>query len=414
MSASTILNLFACGVFRDDELVETYEDLCERIVLHNDVIEPEDEKIFEQFIQRVSDIKKTETLDLKMQPSTSKNSDLDCVKLVTVLIENTISTTKNLSSRKEFKMDFVIGGLAAVGSGFFTNPLELVKTRMQIQGELAARGQYSVQYKNFFNAGLVIAKHDGILALQAGLVPAQWFQFILNGIRLGLFQKLTDRGFTKNKNGEIVLHKTILLGGVCGVLGAVVGSPLYLIKTHLQTQAAQKISFGHQHNHDGTLSAFRKIYTEQGIKGLFRGTCSAIPRNFVGSTSQLTSFDYCKRWLNQYPLYRSSPLLTTFSASFIGGFVATVFITPFDLVSTRLYNQGVDKNGKGLLYKNYADCVLKICKSEGVYGLYKGFWAGYLRLGPHTVLSLVFWDQLKNVHKSYQFRAHPKTHINFV
>ncbi|KAK4880556.1 hypothetical protein RN001_008702 [Aquatica leii] len=77
MSASTILNLFACGVFRDDELVETYEDLCERIVLHNDVIEPEDEKIFEQFIQRVSDIKKTETLDLKMQPSTSKNSDLD-------------------------------------------------------------------------------------------------------------------------------------------------------------------------------------------------------------------------------------------------------------------------------------------------------------------------------------------------
>ncbi|KAF5278785.1 hypothetical protein FQR65_LT15513 [Abscondita terminalis] len=310
-------------------------------------------------------------------------------------------------------MDFVIGGFAAVGSGFFTNPLELVKTRMQVQGELAAKGQYSVQYKNFLNAGLVIAKHDGILALQAGLVPAQGFQFILNGIRLGLFQTLTDLGFTKNKSDKVILHKTIILGGVCGVLGAVVGSPLYLIKTHLQTQAAQEISFGHQHNHDGTVDAFRKIYAQQGVKGLFRGTCSAIPRNFVGSTSQLTSFDYCKRWLNQHRLYINSPLLTTFTASFIGGFIATVFITPFDLISTRLYNQGVDRNGRGILYKNYADCVLKVCQSEGIFGLYKGFWAGYLRLGPHTVLSLVFWDQLKNIHKEYKFRAYPKTHYSF-
>ncbi|KAK5645020.1 hypothetical protein RI129_006320 [Pyrocoelia pectoralis] len=308
-------------------------------------------------------------------------------------------------------MDFVIGGLAAVGSGFFTNPLELVKTRMQIQGELSTRGQYVVRYKNFFNAGLVIAKHDGLLALQAGLVPAQWFQFVLNGIRLGLFQTLNDKGFTKNEKGETVLYRTIMLGGVCGSLGAVVGSPLYLVKTHLQTQAAQQISFGHQHNHDGTVDAFRNIYSQQGIKGLFRGTLSAIPRNFVGSTSQLTSFEYCKNWLKKHPLYYNSPLLTTFTASFIGGFIATIFITPFDLISTRLYNQGVDPKGRGLLYKGYLDCVFKIVQSEGVFGLYKGFWAGYLRLGPHTVLSLVFWDQLKWFYQNYSFQAQPKLHF---
>ncbi|KAF5292637.1 hypothetical protein FQA39_LY13970 [Lamprigera yunnana] len=296
-------------------------------------------------------------------------------------------------------MDFIIGGLAGVGSGFFTNPLELIKTRMQVQGELAAKGQYAVQYKNFLHAGVVIARNEGILALQAGLVPAQWFQFVLNGIRLGLFQKLTDLGYTKNKNGETVFYKTVILGGVCGVLGAVVGSPLLLIKTHLQTQSAQQISFGYQHNHEGFLDAFKKIYNQQGVKGLFRGTFSATPKYFVGSTSQLTAFNYCKTWLNTYPLYLESPLLTAFTASFIGGFVASILNTPFDLISTRLYNQGVDKNGRGMLYKNYGDCVLKICKSEGLFGLYKGFWAGYLRLGPHTVLSLVFWDRLKDRHK---------------
>lgn len=83
------------------------------------------------------------------------------------------------------KMEFAIGGAAAVCAGFFTNPLEVMKTRMQLQGELAAKGRHAVHYKHVFHAGYVIAKHDGILALQAGLVPALWFQFVLNGFRFG-------------------------------------------------------------------------------------------------------------------------------------------------------------------------------------------------------------------------------------
>lgn len=83
-------------------------------------------------------------------------------------------------------MEFALGGLAAMGAGFFTNPLEVIKTRMQLQGELSARNKYVVQYKNVFHGGYIIAKHDGILALQAGLVPGLWFQLCLNGFRLGL------------------------------------------------------------------------------------------------------------------------------------------------------------------------------------------------------------------------------------
>lgn len=96
-------------------------------------------------------------------------------------------------------MDFVIGGGAALCAGFFTNPLEVVKTRMQLQGELTSRGKYAVRYKNVFHAAYVIAKHDGILALQAGLVPASLFQVFLNGVRFGktmpyVIQTLTTFG----------------------------------------------------------------------------------------------------------------------------------------------------------------------------------------------------------------------------
>jgi len=44
-------------------------------------------------------------------------------------------------------MDLALGGLAAVGAGIFSNPLEVVKIRMQLQGELQATGKYSRHYK---------------------------------------------------------------------------------------------------------------------------------------------------------------------------------------------------------------------------------------------------------------------------
>ncbi|XP_031349945.1 solute carrier family 25 member 35-like isoform X2 [Photinus pyralis] len=298
-------------------------------------------------------------------------------------------------------MDLLIGGIAAVGAGVFTNPLEVIKTRMQLQGELAAKGQYTVHYRNILSASYVIIKHDGILSLQAGLTPALWFQFVMNGTRLGTYQILYDKGYTKDKNGNSIFYKSVLVGGVCGMLGAWTGSPLYLVKTHLQAQAAKEIAFGHQHNHEGAWQAFKHIYNAQGIKGLFRGGASSMPRAFSGSTSQLTSFSYCKEWLLNYPTFQNSPVLTAFVASMTSGVVIGLCMTPFDLIALRLYNQGVDANGKGLLYNGYLDCVGKIWSAEGFLGFYKGLSASYIRLGPHTVLSLVFWDKLKDLFKQF-------------
>ncbi|RZC33592.1 Iso dh and/or Mito carr domain containing protein [Asbolus verrucosus] len=241
-------------------------------------------------------------------------------------------------------MDFAIGGAAAVCAGFFTNPLEVMKTRMQLQGELRSRGHHAVHYKNVFHAGFVITKHDGILALQAGLVPGLWFQLVLNGYRFGLYQILDDKGYMKDKNGKLVFHKSVLIGGFAGASGAFIASPFYLIKTHLQSQASKEIAFGHQYHYKGTWSGLWNIFKEQGVKGLFRGGSSAVPRAFVGSTSQLTSFAYCKEFMKKYDILSNSPLLASFTASMVGGIAISVMMTPFDLVSTRLYNQDATKS----------------------------------------------------------------------
>lgn len=99
----------------------------------------------------------------------------------------------------------------------------------------------------------------------------------------------------------------------------------------------------------------------------------------------------------------------------ISGLFLCIAMTPFDVVATRLFNQGwnraveysqqliihfnvfagVDKHGKGLLYRNIFECFVKTFKYEGMRGLYKGFVANYCRCAPHTILNLTFWDLFK-------------------
>lgn len=39
--------------------------------------------------------------------------------------------------------------------------------------------------------------------------------------------------------------------------------------------------------------------------------------------------------------------------------------------------------------------MLKVCQSEGVLGFYKGMGPVFLRLAPHTMLSMLFWDMMR-------------------
>ena len=81
-------------------------------------------------------------------------------------------------------MDFIIGGLAGAGATIFTNPMDVVKTRLQLQGELRARTEANTRYRGIFHALYVIARADGAMALQKGLAPAMVLGFTMNSVRL--------------------------------------------------------------------------------------------------------------------------------------------------------------------------------------------------------------------------------------
>ena len=52
-------------------------------------------------------------------------------------------------------------------------------------------------------------------------------------------------------------------------------------------------------------------------------------------------------------------------------------------------------------YKGGLDVLAKVVRNEGVLALWKGFTPYYARIGPHTVLTFIFLEQMNKAYKKY-------------
>ncbi|KAJ1963025.1 Mitochondrial oxaloacetate carrier protein [Dipsacomyces acuminosporus] len=313
-------------------------------------------------------------------------------------------------AHRQIMFTWLAGSLASCGAVTFTNPFEVVKTRLQLQGELAKHSPNTPKvYQNVAQAFWTIGKHEGLRGLQKGLGPGYLYQIMLNGTRLGfyeptkgvLYKVFTGRPSDPN-HPNIPLN--VAAGGICGMAGAALGSPFFLVKTRMQS-ASNFAAVGFQHNYKSSLDGLRRIWREGGVRGLYRGMDAAMMRAGAGSAVQLATYDQCKMYiinnLGRYGLHDSS-IKTHFLASMVTGFFVCMAMNPFDVISTRMYNQKSGSGGHGgALYKNPLQCFYKTVTTEGVFSLYKGFLAHYLRLGPHTILMFVFVEQIKAFGKKY-------------
>lgn len=186
-------------------------------------------------------------------------------------------------------------------------------------------------------------------------------------------------------------------GGLTGSIGSCLSSPFFLIKTQMQSYADVKVAVGFQRKHDGMIAAFKKIYAIRGIRGLYRGVIGNIPRAALGSGAQLATFEPLKGYMARNDLSFKNSTVNSFVCSTIAGSAMAVTITPPDVILTRLYNQPLDNAGNGKYYNGVYDCFIKIIKTEGFSGLYKGFWPSYIRVATHSTLVLLFYDELKPV-----------------
>lgn len=135
-------------------------------------------------------------------------------------------------------MDFLLGGAAACCAGVFSNPMDVIKTRQQLQGELVQGKMVNSPYKNLWTSVRTIVQSEGsIWGLQKGLGSALMFQFVMNSVRLGTFETVDKLGWTKEADGSHSTGLCVFWGGTSGLIGASLGCPFFMAKTQIQASS---------------------------------------------------------------------------------------------------------------------------------------------------------------------------------
>ena len=193
--------------------------------------------------------------------------------------------TRTMSSPRRLRVipSVLASATAACSAVLFTNIPETLKTRLQLDGEGASKGAPR-QYRGILDALLKVWRHEGIRGLQAGLPAGLVYQFVMNGTRLGLYDPL-QRAIQKIVQCDpSSVGLQIAAAATSGAVGATLGSPIYLVKSRLQSQSPV-FKARETHNYTGMMDGLQKIYSAEGIRGLFRGLSGAVPRVVSGGTT---------------------------------------------------------------------------------------------------------------------------------
>ncbi|KAB1261309.1 Mitochondrial uncoupling protein 4 [Camelus dromedarius] len=257
---------------------------------------------------------------------------------------------------------FLLSGCAATVAELATFPLDLTKTRLQIQGEaalarLGGGAGEAAPYRGMVRTALGIIQEEGFLKLWQGVTPAIYRH-------IGIYLDSS--------------RKSVIGGMMAGVVGQFLANPTDLVKVQMQMEGKRKLE-GKPLRFRGVHHAFAKIFTEGGIRGLWAGWVPNIQRAALVNMGDLTTYDTVKHYLVlNTPL--EDNIMTHGLSSLCSGLVASILGTPADVIKSRIMNQPRDKQGRGLLYKSSTDCLIQAVQGEGFMSLYKGFLPSWLRM----------------------------------
>ncbi|KAF9469805.1 mitochondrial carrier domain-containing protein [Collybia nuda] len=173
------------------------------------------------------------------------------------------------TGRIKLGWELFAGGMAGGCQVIFTNPLEIVKIRLQIQGE-AAKVEGAVP-----KGAVHIIRQLGILGLYRGASACLLRDIPFSAIYFPAYMHLKKDVFNEGYNGkQLSFLETLGSAAMAGMPAAYLTTPADVVKTRLQVEARKG-----QTHYKGLQDAFFKIYKEEGFKALFKGGPARVLRS---------------------------------------------------------------------------------------------------------------------------------------
>jgi len=266
------------------------------------------------------------------------------------------------------------GGLASCGAACITHPLDTLKVQLQTQQHSKLRGS---------QIAANIVRSQGFTALYNGLSASLLRQVFYSTTRFAIYEVAKQR--LAGDGGPIPFSKRVALAGVAGACGGLMGTPGDMINVRMQNDV--KLPLDQRRNYAHALDGVVRVAREEGAAALFRGASSATSRAVLVTIGQLSFYDQIKITLLSTG-YFSDNLVCHFASSLTAGAIATTMTQPVDVIKTRSMNA---RPGE---FKSLWHIITYTAKL-GPTAFFKGYVPAFVRLGPHTIFTFIFFEQLR-------------------
>lgn len=223
--------------------------------------------------------------------------------------------------------------------------------------------------------------------------------------------------------------RSVIAGAGAGCATSLVTCPMDVVKTRLQSQsiprsvtgfpllhslfyntesAKSSVKFNKQ-PYRGTVPSLRRIFREEGWRGLYRGLAPTIVGYLPAHAIYFSVYSNAKHTLAPYLAQNTYP--NHIAAAMMGGAVAATATNPLWVIRTRLMTQAPGRTP--FYYRSTVDAARKILALEGWRGLYKGLGPSLLGLA-HVAIQFPLYERIKMAMLAGQERGDERVFVAVV
>jgi solute carrier family 25 protein 33/36 len=293
----------------------------------------------------------------------------------------------HLSFLRFTKKSLISGGAAGTVASCITNPLEVIKTRLQASTSLR-HGPFAIARQIMHTDG-VAGFFRGLPPTLLGIIPSRSAYFYAySRCKKGLDR--SSLGLPSGSPGNALIS-----GFVAGMVGNTITNPIWMIRTRMQLEADAAVG---QVAYRGYLDVIGKIFKQEGIKGFYRG----LQASYWGCTEgalQFILYEQLKTKLlqRQNQRLRAAGLPETteltnnmyFWSAALAKMIASIATYPHEVARTRLREQsrmGIYK------YTGMWQTIGSVAKEEGRKGLYGGMGVHLMKVVPNSALMFLTYE----------------------
>ena len=320
------------------------------------------------------------------------------------------------------------GAAAGMVSVLALHPLDVIKTRLQVQDGVDRR---AAVYRGTVHAFRTVASQEGTRGFYAGVVPALVGSTVAWGVYFTMYNNAKARYRLKYDVHDLPSHLHLASAAEAGLVVSLATNPIWVVKTRMQLQRATRsqnvapLSIGKPTRfapYKGFTHALGDIFKTEGVKGLYKGIGPSLFLISHGAL-QFAAYEKLKRWrsvdvLNadsidedgtkmESPVQSGTTQTTqktippsAFECAWLGiasKLFASTATYPSQVVRSRMQQRGFGDGDFGKKnatprYASFAKSLSEIVRREGVGGLYKGMVPNVLRTLPSSGVTFMVYE----------------------